>query len=176
MITSLGPGPRAPPARTVVCGGRRTPPHGARAVALRHAGTGASGPPQRMRMSRARLLRPPHADPPTTNRLWASAPYWQVPRRSWCELRGRRDELPTPANPPHQSPGWPDRGLCSARLVGQTTCPLPDTPSHHAPGRPGLGTARSSARGGEPHRTTQPHFAAVLSEDLVGFDSQGQPT
>jgi hypothetical protein len=55
--------------------------------------------------------------------------------------------------------------------------PLPDELSRHAPrsawprNLPLLGL-----RGG-PHRTTQPHtIAAVLSEDLVGFNSQGQPT
>ena len=60
---------------------------------------------------------------------------------------------------------------CGVDLVSSPT-------SFPATRRDGLASELSllGLRGG-PHRTTQPTpYAAVLSEDLVGFNSQGQPT
>jgi hypothetical protein len=108
-----------------------------------------------MRMSRARLLAPPHADPPTTNRSKGIRPYRQVLRRSRCELRGRRYESPTPASPPVSRR---DGLIAGSALPGPWggRRPLPDELS--ATRRDGLASELSQlgTRGG-PHRTTQPH-------------------
>ncbi len=97
-----------------------------------------------IQLSRAWPHATAHADPATTICLWAVVPHnWKVPRRLWCELRGRHVDPPTPEEPPRQSPGRPDHGCC---------------------------LTASSARGpGTDHvHTTQPHtIAAVLSEDRV---------
>ena len=158
----------------------RTPPPGARASSPCRVARGASGPPQRMRMSRARLSPPPHADPPSTNRSRASAPYRQVLWRSWCELRGRRyvSEPPHTGKPPRQSPGWPDAGSGLSGPVGWTSSP-PRGAFRHAPGWPGLGTgsARHEGRTTSHHPTT--HHLTVRTPSCrrtwLGSTPKGSP-
>ena len=79
------------------------------------------------------------------------AAYWQVFRRSWCELLGRRVEPPIP----RRAPTNPPSAAGMARV-------LPQVVRHE---------------GADHVHTTQPHtITAVLLEASVGFDSKRQPT
>ena len=139
------------------CGGTALPPPGARASSPRRAARGASGPPQRMRMSRARLspplmpIRPRpivQGHPPPTGRYFGDHGANYVDAATPASL-------PTPASPPVSRRDGLMRALACPVLWGGPR-PLPEELS--ATRRDGLALelALLGTRGG-PHRTTQPH-------------------
>ena len=159
-----------------------SPPRRLGLLAPRRAARGASGPPRRSRLSRGPGLRAhPFSRRPAYDQSFKGIrPLLAGTWRTWCELRGRRHastpaSLPTPASPPVSR----QDGLMRAWLSPACGVDLVPSPtSFPATRRDGLASELSllGLRGG-PHRTTQPTpYAAVLSEDLVGFNSQGQPT
>ena len=84
-----------------------SPPRRLGLLAPRRAARGASGPPRRIRLSRGPGLRAhpvSHADPPTTNRSRASAPFWQVLGEHGANYVDAGTPLRQRASPPRLAP------------------------------------------------------------------------